>query len=344
MLSKANIPDFFYTPGILLNFMQAEAKRKNIDFNKLLSKVEIKLNGYENYPQIIPLNKFIFLTVNCIKLSNDPAFLINAISEQIELKTWNLPAVLVYSMPDLSRAMKIGVMVSNYSINYAFHVLTIEDKFSYVRAQYLLKDIKHYSYLPQIVAFNISNVLKYYSQIECPISKIEFPLPPDESFQKLEELLKCPLSFGHDELKVIFSSELLKTSNPTPVNDLQSVYLMRQFHHIPENLFPPSRLHSQVKRIIASRLHMNNITVESVAQKLNMTKRTLQDRLKSEDTSFRDILDSIRLKKIIFLLMKTNFPQEYIARRSGFVTGTAMNQFVKKVTGRPAKEFSVLSG
>ncbi len=73
-----------------------------------------------------------------------------------------------------------------------------------------------------------------------------------------------------------------------------------------------------IRRAIAGRLSTGDVTLESIAQALDLSPRTLQSRLAAESTSFEDILQLTRRELAETYLRDTNMPLTEIALELGF--------------------------
>ncbi len=109
---------------------------------------------------------------------------------------------------------------------------------------------------------------------------------------KLLQYFQCPVYFEQSENSVLFSHEVLETSLPTANailagnNDrLIKEYLAR---------LDKSILSAQVKARLLELLPSGNINEERMASLLNVSLRSLQRKLKEEDTGFKMLLEDTR--------------------------------------------------
>ncbi len=73
----------------------------------------------------------------------------------------------------------------------------------------------------------------------------------------------------------------------------------------------------------------DTISLESTAAYFCMTSRTLQRKLKTQDTRFSTLLDNVRIKQINFHLSQGKGLND-IATLSGFSDGVSLNRFMKR--------------
>jgi len=80
-------------------------------------------------------------------------------------------------------------------------------------------------------------------------------------------------------------------------------------------------------------------TLDGVARHFALSPRRLQQRLKQEGITFRDILDEVRVKKSYDLLRNSSHSLCDVALMIGFSEQSSFNHFFKKRTGITPREF-----
>ena len=80
-------------------------------------------------------------------------------------------------------------------------------------------------------------------------------------------------------------------------------------------------------------------TLESVAQSLNMTSRTLRRKLKEEDVSFQRLKDQLRQDTAIRLLLDESLSIADISLLTGFTEQAAFCRAFKSWTGVPPSSY-----
>lgn len=90
------------------------------------------------------------------------------------------------------------------------------------------------------------------------------------------------------------------------------------------------RLHAEIDRELAT----GAPTLEQVAHRLNLSVRTLQRRLRDEDTTWSAELERIRAERVERLLTTTALPVEAIAARVGYRDPRALRRAVHRWLGR----------
>jgi AraC-like DNA-binding protein len=110
----------------------------------------------------------------------------------------------------------------------------------------------------------------------------------------------------------------------------------RELDEIYDATLQPSLLRG-VRDLIAADLH--TATLESVAQALSLTPRTLQRQLAELETCFRDELTHTRVRLAEVMLLDGDDKIEAIAHQLGFNSAAAFSAMFKKVAGEYPSDF-----
>jgi AraC-like DNA-binding protein len=76
-----------------------------------------------------------------------------------------------------------------------------------------------------------------------------------------------------------------------------------------------------------------------IAEQLGISSRTLQRRLDDENTSFKDVLNDLRLELAQYYLKNTNFNMDTIALKLGYSETRSFHRSFKQWTGRTAGSY-----
>lgn len=87
------------------------------------------------------------------------------------------------------------------------------------------------------------------------------------------------------------------------------------------------------------RLDPSTVTIGDVAERLGVSTRTLQRRLRAEDTSFQDLLDGVRREYAEVFLRDPALPLSEVSYRLGFSEPSALYRAVRRWLGMTATEY-----
>jgi AraC-like DNA-binding protein len=84
---------------------------------------------------------------------------------------------------------------------------------------------------------------------------------------------------------------------------------------------------------------MKQMSLESVAKQLHVTARTLRRRLRQENTSFRQLVDDLRLQLSIKYLRETDLAIGEVAHSLGFSDDASFRHAFRRWTNAAPAEF-----
>lgn len=102
---------------------------------------------------------------------------------------------------------------------------------------------------------------------------------------------------------------------------------------------PPETTTATVRRLIEEHLGEHLLDLTSIAQRMGLTPRTLQRRLKEEGTNFQVVFDDLRLKTAQEELLERDTDIETLAAMLGYSEPANFYRAFKAWTGLPPGEF-----
>lgn len=138
--------------------------------------------------------------------------------------------------------------------------------------------------------------------------------------------MQCPVKFD-EPFMMIFDKEILEThiTNANP----EMLFIAEQLISQLLDKEQQQSVSSLVRRYMLQTIPGINFSLKSTALALNMSDRTLQRKLLSENTSYQIILDDVR-KELAIKYLKENISLVEISFLLGFETQSAFNKFFKK--------------
>lgn len=159
--------------------------------------------------------------------------------------------------------------------------------------------------------------------------------PPLRGDSILARFFDAPIQYNQARNAIFFSSKLLErkidTSNPV---------LLRYAKAQCETLLPTSGgiidlVAAQVRQLMP----MGACTLETVARKLSIHPRSLQNRLNAENTDFRDVLKTERQESAKAYLARTHTPISDIASLLGYSDQTSFTRAFSGWFGQSPKRY-----
>jgi AraC-like DNA-binding protein len=165
--------------------------------------------------------------------------------------------------------------------------------------------------------------------------------PPDDA-AKFPEIFGCPVLFGKDENRLVFDAKWLD-GKPTLGNDITYASVIEVCDRLMEELQLSAGVAGKVRRVVLTNL-MRLPAFGDVARNVNMSERTLRRKLREENTSFRDLVDQLRMNLAIKYLRDTDLTIETIAESLGFSDAANFRQAFRRWTKTAPHAFRDISG
>jgi AraC-like DNA-binding protein len=165
--------------------------------------------------------------------------------------------------------------------------------------------------------------------------RIYYRYPRPEDVTEHERILKGRPLFNQTSNALIFSVKDLQRSIIGYNHELNNVFIkMLQQQHDEDQTFI-----QQVRTLILELSRTNFPTLEDVAARLYLVTRTLQRKLREENTSFRAECEFIKEELARNLLLSKNLPISDIADRLGYADQATFQRAFRQWTGKTPKAY-----
>lgn len=156
--------------------------------------------------------------------------------------------------------------------------------------------------------------------------------------QRYHDVLHCPVVMAADWSGVAFPAALLTTPITSADPGLRAL-MDAQAQQLLQDFDATTNLVNEVRAQIAQRLPNGEPTLETVAQGLNLSMRTLQHRLKNNGVAFKDLVDSVRRVLVLHYLQDQRWALIDVAFLLGFSEQSAFSRAFKRWYGEAPQEY-----
>ena len=274
---------------------------------------------------------------NLLALTGDPQLGLT-IGEAYTLETYGLFGYAFMSAPTLRQAMTV---TANYGpLTYTLFRIRFEVTGRLARLQFLPSDPIPDDLLPfyadrdlSAAWFGGTNVLGR----EFGIDQVWLPHDGLGARPRYRDYFGCDVTFDANCAALVFSADAL--DEPLPLADPETSSLcQQQCQMLLARLSQRSGLAERVREIIVARPGYFP-DIDAVAERLNMTTRTLRRHLASEDSNYQQILNEVREGLAREYLTDSSLPIEEIAALLGYsAPGNFTNAF-KRWCGCSPREY-----
>jgi AraC-like DNA-binding protein len=163
--------------------------------------------------------------------------------------------------------------------------------------------------------------------------RVDFAHRPPDNRSAHRAFFGAPVRFGKSSNQLLFSqADLalpLRSADPA-----LSRIVRRRMDKMLKQVRRKDSIRAQVRRALLDNLTGGELTAASIARGLGLSDRTLHRRLRAENSSFADILDSTRGELAESLLPESGIGIGEIAFLLGFSEPSAFHRFFRRWTGR----------
>jgi AraC-like DNA-binding protein len=175
-----------------------------------------------------------------------------------------------------------------------------------------------------------------------PLEAIYVPHDGHGRQRAYRETFDCPVTFSARRGEIRFPSALL--DNHLPQSDPESSrHFQQQCQLLIAKLTTQGHFVDDVRMLVLARPGFFP-DVDYVAEKLNMSTRTLRRRLKEEGSSYRGVLDEVRYGLAREYLAQTNLPMEEICTLLGYSESANFSHAFRRWSGQTPSEWRMNAG
>ncbi|SAK58689.1 AraC family transcriptional regulator [Caballeronia calidae] len=166
----------------------------------------------------------------------------------------------------------------------------------------------------------------------CPPLKACFSYPAPAHANIYPDYLGCPCYFDQEQCELIYDSAILDRK-PQLAHQLTSTLLQETCDRLIGQAKTSSGVSGEVYQILMSTPGVFP-GMETVAETMHMTTRTLRRRLEAESTSFLAIVDDVRRSLALEYLKTTKMSTDDVAMLLGFSDTANFRRALKRWTGK----------
>ena len=207
--------------------------------------------------------------------------------------------------------------------------VTLEPLGNYSRIGYLMDDLAAPG-AAQVIDVSAAlghNLLKTLIGFDVRAVRYEFPYPEPADLSAYQVLNTKELVFNTESFGFLVDRKYLEIQIPNSNPHLAK--LRREYMQRLE-VRAGKRMGDKVELIVKDLLSSGECTLEAVAVLFNITPRTLQNKLRSEDTCFHDIVEQVRKTMALHYLKNSAMDLTNIALLIGYSDSSAFSRSFRR--------------
>lgn len=166
--------------------------------------------------------------------------------------------------------------------------------------------------------------------------EIDFTCTESQYIPEYERVFGCKVNFSKASNAIHFDKTVLSQSSRYEP-ELLSLHEQLADQHMKK--LTQQDMVQNVKNIIAELLESQDVTLDAVAQRMNISARTLRTVLSAAQTSFNTLLSDYRFHLAKRLLVKTDEPMDEIVYLTGFSEPSTFYRAFKRWAGLTPLEY-----
>ncbi len=167
--------------------------------------------------------------------------------------------------------------------------------------------------------------------------KIELTKPIPKQVVDYDQFFQCPAHFNAKRNAISFPLLILDFEIPN-ANERLAAYLEQYLSDVLKTL-DEQELSRKIYSNLMQMLPSGTPTIVELASHMNMGERSLQRKLKEENTGFTEILSNLRMDLATRYLKEQKYQISEIGYLLGFSSPSNFVRFFKNQTGYPPKQF-----
>ncbi len=284
----------------------------------------------------ITLAQKLVIFSNALAHSDEPGLGLE-VGQQARFSDFGVLGYAVFSSNTLLDALMMGFKYLRLAGPVLKKKMWVEDNSGYFRAEQLI-DLQ--SILPFCCEYwfaAIQSLCEEVMQKPFPSKLIRLPYPEPEHSELYEQVFHCKIEFNSDRLEWQFDA----TSLYDPLPAANPMTLQMCLKSCDEMMAKVSGHVSLKEKITQMFLEWPGCypSIEQLSAELGMSSRTLRRHLKSEESSYQQILDHVRFHLARHYLASTQMSVEEISERIGFSDSANFRCAFRKWSGNSPRQY-----
>jgi AraC-like DNA-binding protein len=322
-------------PGYVLLRASAGLRAIGIDARPALKKIELPLEQLRDDVAVeVPLIKIRDFWEAAVETTGQSALGLR-LAEQVRPEIYEVFGCLIAASATLGEAVLratrlIGLVTP--TVRFSFHQRGVRASLT---LEPLYPDLVH----PEGIEFMLGAthiIARRITGKNVAPSEVRFahPAPPDVSHH--ERIFSSPVRFGCSTSELIFDGGLLDLPIQSHDSTL-SATLQRQAEELIRR-DTSGGFKAQVRAALTAELRGGEPSAARLAAALDIHPKTLTRRLRNEGTTFRGLLDELRLQLAERYLQQPNLSVDEVAFLLGYSERSAFHRAFRRWTGRAPRE------
>lgn len=285
----------------------------------------------------IPFSQFTALYENAARLTGDDAFGLH-VGETSTPELFDVLGYVIINSPTLGEALNRLVRYHTIWTDGALFRLRVEGPRACLTYEYVEGEggeRRHDSEMTFSIAVSFA---RRVTGVDWAPLEVSFRHPQPPGTDEHRRIFRAPVRFNRPSNELVMDSSLLGLPLTKADPGLCDI-LDRQAQELLAKVPHQDSLARQVRGLLAEALKAGDPRLETLSQRLGLSARTLQRRLREEGTSHQDLLDEVRRELSRRYLQEPELAICEVAYLLGFSEPSAFHRAFRRWTGLTPKAF-----
>ncbi|MGI9284183.1 MAG: AraC family transcriptional regulator [Pseudomonadales bacterium] len=296
---------------------------------RLLTRFGFSVNDIDDPDRLISYRKFVQL-LNAAAVETGCEHFGLSLSPQQNVATLGMLGIAMQQSPDVATALQTFVRYFYLHTQAASIEVEVAGSSAIGTFSVELAGIDNLSQVVDLSLGHGANIYRFLCGQEVLPKSIHFMHDKPEDVKPYKKVFKAPLLFNAEFNGLVYDAKIMAQPIRQHDEELHKV-LTRHLHELEER--HPNDIVSQVEHTIRVMLPTGNCSIDVIAGCLNMSKRTLQNRMKSEGATFQNLLDEVRSEIARSYLRDSKVSMTYLADILAYSELSAFSRAFKRWFG-----------
>jgi len=338
LMIKARSNEKLYSAAKIAAIVDALAV-EGVSAAAALEGVGVSHDTFNSPTTCVALDQIIECYHNATRLTRDPHFALH-LGLKVHVSAYGMYGFALLSGTDFRKIMQAAVRYHHLVApltEIAFHEDGERASWSMIPVPHPRVDAKMYRFLVELQAGTHWSLMRDVMGQSFAPREVAVTFRPPGNVEAYQAAFGCPVHFNCAHNSLVFDSAYLD-GRPEHGNEITYSSVVKLCESLLAELDLRAGIAGKVREILLVNL-MRPTSFEIIAERLHMTTRTLRRKLDEEGTSFRKLVDKLRMEVAVKYLRDTELTVDDIAHSLGFSEAAIFRRAFRRWTSRSPREF-----
>lgn len=337
MLTEVVMNSAYSIQARSVNKIVAFAAKYGVSAQSLYQAVALDPSVLDDPDNRIPFAQLVSLYEAAASLTGDDEFGLH-LGENIDLRVFDVLGYVALNSPTIGEALERVARYHSIWQDGALLLFDVAGAEARITYTYLDPSISEFRQDSEMTLAAVAGLGRLVTGSDWSPLSVDFAHAPPADASEHARIFRAPVRFNADSCQLILDAATLALpivkADPglAAVLDRHAEELLAK-HPRPDSVIDRARI------LIGAELRGGDPSLERIAQRLGLSPRTLQRRLREQGSSHNELLDQMRKDLALKYLREPQMALCEVAYLLGFSESSALHRAFKRWTGMTPSEF-----